>query len=313
MQKMVGILGAGSVVALFYIKVLKSLGFSSILIYDIDAAHAKKVAQENNVISTHLVTIQEKAAIIIVATPPHTHFDLLQQVIATGKVIICEKPFVYSKADALYLVKLAQEREAKLYVAHIRRFFPGISLAQRYIANNVLGKLVKATLHEGGRFSYKTHSGYVFENKYGGVLLDTGSHVLDSFLHVTGLTQTPIQCIVKNVLKDKEEPAHHVAYQFYINETEVSLKLSRLEPLANKMTLYYEHATIEVPLGIKPTISIHNKEGNFVLSTADSCISYMSEAFKQELDYLLLQKDASLLLADDFINLSALLETLYAA
>ena len=163
MQKTVGVLGAGSVVALFYIKVLKSLGFSSILIYDIDAAHAKKVAQENNVISTHLVTIQEKAAIIIVATPPHTHFDLLQQVIATGKVIICEKPFVYSKADALYLVKLAQEREAKLYVAHIRRFFPGISLAQRYIANNVLGKLVKATLYEGGRFSYKTHSGYVFE------------------------------------------------------------------------------------------------------------------------------------------------------
>ncbi|MES2655506.1 MAG: Gfo/Idh/MocA family oxidoreductase [Bacteroidota bacterium] len=313
MGKTVGLVGAGSIVAMFYIRVLKSLGFTSILLYDIDTAHAQQVANQHQVHQVDLATIVQQANIIIVATPPHTHFDLLQQLITKGKTIICEKPFVYLREHAEALVKQAQQNEAKLYVAHIRRFFPGIALAKEYIANNETGKLLKATLCEGGRFSYKTHSGYVFQNPYGGVLLDTGSHVLDSFLYVTGLTKTPINCTVQQAVKDKAEPAHEVAYTFHINDIPVSLKLSRLEPLANKITLYYEFGIIEVPLGIKPNISITTPNGHFVVSAAHSCISYMSEAFKQELDSILVKQEANFLEAADFINLSMILETLYKA
>lgn len=312
MGKTVGIVGAGSIVAMFYIRILKSLGFTSILLYDIDTTRAQQLAQQHQVQQVDWATLQQ-ANTIIVATPPHTHFYLLQQLITTGKHIICEKPFVYLREHAEALVKQAQQNKAKLYVAHIRRFFPGITLAKQYIGNNPTGKLLKATLCEGGRFSYKTHSGYVFQNPYGGVLLDTGSHVLDSFLYVTGLTKTPINCTVQQALKDKAEPAHEVAYTFHINEIPVSLKLSRLEPLANKITLYYEFGIIEVPLGIKPNISITNPNGHFVVSAAHSCISYMSEAFKQELDCILVKQEADFLEANDFINLSMILETLYKA
>lgn len=313
MHKTVGIVGAGSIVAMFYIRILKSLGFTSILLFDIDSTRALQVAQEHRVQPADLTTIAAQADIIIVATPPHTHFDLLQQLIAKGKTLICEKPFVYLREHAEALVKQAEQHEAKLYVAHIRRFFPGIALAKEYIANNPTGRLLKATLCEGGRFSYKTHSGYVFQNAYGGVMLDTGSHVLDSFLYITGYTQAPLSFNVKQAIKDKEEPAHHVAYNFEMNNIPVSLKLSRLEPLANKITLYYEFGIIEVPLSIKPNISITTPNGHFVVSAAHSCISYMSEAFKQELDCILVKQQAAFLEARDFINLSTLLETLYKA
>lgn len=309
----IGIVGAGSIVERYYLTALQQLGYTDILIYDEHEARAKEVALQFGCLHADFATIQSRADTIIVATPPHTHFELVDDLLAYNKTIICEKPFVLSQAHAMQLNAKAQQIDAKLLVAHIRRIFPGIQLAQQYIQQHrsALGKLQRAQLHEGARFNYHSQSGYVHNHSLGGVLADTGSHVLDSFLYVAGMEQQSLICTVQSVERDQSEPAHEIKCVFEVNGIPVLLRLSRYEALSNKMSLHYERATIDIPLGIKPNIRIVTNQTSTIHSAADSCLTYFSQAFREELRIMLQQPDEHRFDANRFINLSALLETLY--
>lgn len=311
----IGIVGAGSIVERYYLTALQQLGYTDILIYDELESRSKELAQQFGLQQADFGTIQTAADTIIIATPPHTHFELVNQLLTYNKTIICEKPFVLSQEQAMMLNMKTQQIDAYLLVAHIRRIFPGIQLAQQYIRQHQsgLGKLQRAQLYEGARFNYKSQSGYVHNHPMGGVLADTGSHVLDSFLYVTGMEQQPITCNVQSVERDQSEPSHEIKCVFHINDIPVQLKLSRYEALSNKMTLYYEHATIDVPLGIKPNIRVTTKHASTIHSSANSCLTYFSQAFREELRLMLQQPDEHRFDANRFINLSAVLETLYNA
>lgn len=311
----IGIVGAGSIVERYYLTALQQLGYTDILICDSDETRAQQLAQQFGLQPAMLASIQSTADTIIVAAPPHTHFELVNELLACNKTIICEKPFVLSQAHAMLLNAKAQQIDARLLVAHIRRIFPGIQLAQQYIQqhNTHLGNLQQVTLFEGARFNYKSQSGYVHNHALGGVLADTGSHVIDSFLYVTGLEQQPISCAVDSVERDRPEPSHEINCAFRINNIPVQLRLSRYEALSNKMTLQYEHATLDVPLGIKPNIRITTNQTSSIQSAAESCLSYFSQAFREELRMMLQQPDEERFDANRFINLSTVLETLYKA
>jgi predicted dehydrogenase len=310
----IGIVGAGSIVERYYLTALKQLHYRDILLYDSIETRALQLAHQHGLQYADISTIQAKADTIIVATPPHTHFDLVNVLLTPNKTVICEKPFVLSQHQAMLLNIKAQQLDAQLFVGHIRRIFPAIQLAQQYIRQHqhTLGKLKQATLMEGARFNYQSQSGYVHNHPMGGVLADTGSHVLDSFLFVTGLEQQPIKCEVRSLERDQAEPAHEINCAFEVNAIPVELKLSRYETLSNKITLRYEHARIEIPLSIKPAFRVTTAHGTMVQSAADSCITYYSQAFKEELRLLIQQHDERFS-AQKFINLSAILETLYNA
>jgi predicted dehydrogenase len=290
------------------------LGFSDITLYDTNELNAKTVAAKHNLRHAPLQHLLSSCSTLIIAAPPHTHFDLLTKCIqAKGKKIICEKPFLFNKQEAEQVVNLSNANACTVMVAHLRRCFTAIEKAHVLIPQLSLGNLQKVTLWEGGRFSYKPKSDYTTQNLYGGVLLDTGSHVLDCLLHVTGLSNTPLSCKIIEVRKDQDEPAHEVYYQFLLNNITVDLSLSRYKALANKMVLYYEQGIIEIPLGLKPNIIVTTKGKRNIYSSEDACLNYMSEAFKLELQKMLIQQDISLFGAQSFVQLSRLLETLYNA
>jgi predicted dehydrogenase len=314
MSETVGIIGAGTIADAYYIPTLKLLGFSALYITDSNQQTASAVAHKHSITSVTIDALIQVCSTIIIATPPHTHFELLIRCIqAKGKTILCEKPFLFSKSEAEEVVRLSNKCSATVLVAHLRRCFTAIEHAQQLIPNLSLGRLQKATLWEGGRFSYKPKSDYTTENKYGGVLLDTGSHVIDCFLFVTGLSNAQLTCDVLSVQKDKAEPSHEVSYQFLLNDIRVSLKLSRYKALANKMVLYFENGIVEIPLGLKPNIVVTVQGIRKTYSSQDACLNYMSEAFKRELHLMFVQKDQTLFNAQSFVQLSGILETLYKA
>ena len=71
---------------------------------DLDAAKAKAVAEQFG-IARHTTQLSELLAsneldIIDICTPPNTHRALIEQVLAAGLHVICEKPLVGSLTDA---------------------------------------------------------------------------------------------------------------------------------------------------------------------------------------------------------------------
>ncbi len=310
----IGIIGAGTITGQFYIPALRNLGYTRITLNDLHEQSASLLADQYELQTASLPKLIEESAVIIIATPPHSHFKLLQQCVTAGnKTVICEKPFLFSKQETLEVMQYATQYSSRVLVAHLRRIFTAIDHAQKLIPTLQLGNFKKASLWEGGRFTYKPKSDYTTENIYGGVLLDTGSHVIDCLLHVTGLTKTDLNCKVQHIKRDKPEPAHEVSSSFKLNDIAVDLHLSRYTALANKMTLHYENGIVEIPLGLKPNIVVTRNGKRTVYSNEQACLSYMGEAFKVELQYMLTRPEDVLFEVSDFVNLCSILETLYHA
>jgi predicted dehydrogenase len=314
MNERIGIIGAGTIADLYYIPSLKYMGYTNLALYDTNATSASVLAKKHQIPAIPLADLIQTADTLIIATPPHSHFNLLQQCIKAGhKTIICEKPFLFSKAEIVSVIALSQQFSCRILVGHIRRVFTAIESARHILPTLALGALQKVYIWEGGRFTYKPKSDYTTHNVYGGVLLDTGSHAIDSLLYVSGLTQTPVVCTVNSVQKDKTEPAHEVNYSFTLNTVSVELHLSRFQALANKITLYYEKGIVEIPLGLKPNFAVSTNGKRNMYSSEAACMNYMSEAFKSELGIMLTQYEDKRFDVSDFVNLTSILETLYTA
>ncbi len=313
MNRRIAFIGAGTIIEMFYIPQLKNMGFRDFWVYDSNSNRTKFLSKKYSI---HAGTFEQCAAadVIILGIPPGKKFDLLYSLIAPGKTIICEKPFVHHLNQAKQLVNKANLAKCTLLVAHIRRLFSGIDIAHAHLKNKNYGKLVKVQIMEGNRYKYKTQSNYISNNPMGGVLLDTGSHALDAFLYVTNLHMlNNLNVQIQEAKREKAEPSHENHFQFTLNDIEINLHLSRYETLANKMNLYFEHALVEVPLLLKPSIRITPNEKDSFVVHADTSVNYMSEAFRLQLYQMLIKKDASLFDANSFVALSGILQQLLAA
>ena len=81
--------------------------FDVVAVCDIDAERARPVAEEHGVsrVVTDLGELlrMDDVDVVDLCTPPHLHFEQIQQVLGAGKHAICEKPIVINpwNLDAL--------------------------------------------------------------------------------------------------------------------------------------------------------------------------------------------------------------------
>lgn len=293
-MKVVGIIGTGTIAELYYINTLRKLGFKNICVWDEQIERAKQFAQRFKVQFTTLDELLEQSSIVIITVPVYAHTQLILQAIEKkAEHIICEKPLLTSLLDYDLVYQRSRERNIRISVAHIRKIFPGIELAHQHLNQYSYGKLMAIKAWEGSRMNYQSKSNYIHQHALGGVLFDTGSHVIDSILFVLNWhLSKDIEINNLKINTDKIEPSHHVQLTCEINQIPFQLILSRREVLSNKITLTFENAAIDIPLSIKPNLIVTHKDGLEVISTADESISYMSEAFSKELYEILNLSDA---------------------
>ena len=315
--KSLGIIGCGSVVRKFYVPFINNLpGYKLNYVTDINVDEALELSVKLNCQYTNLQGLIENSDIIIVATPPHTHYDLIKRSLRENKIVICEKPFVSSLSEAEELVKLSKIHNAQLYVAHVRRCYPSVKLAKELVETGIMGELKEIFLQEGGKFNYKAASNYVYENSLGGVLLDTGSHTIDTALFITNLYEDDIKNILVNELaSDCKEPSNEIKVMLKLVTTrrtvKLNLHLSRLRVLANKISLIFENGEIHLPVELSNYVK--------VVSNLNSSIIYSKASYSNFLDlfpvqYFHMVNEKSMMnnnfKADQFINLVEIFETI---
>lgn len=308
MKQQVGLIGAGNIAETQYLPALATIHGEKVWVYDNNPSRIALLQKKFNIQPCTLSEIKQQADTIFITTPPDSHYQLLKQLLPTGKKLICEKPFVLSLEEAVELNTLAQQYQSRLLIAHIRRLYPAIELAKDFISNNQL-QIKKVDLYEGNRFSYKASSGYTTNHPAGGVLADTGSHVLDCLLYLTGWETEVLTIDIQYAHKDKEEPSHAFEAKLSLNEIPVTIKLSRYETLANKINMYSDKGILEIPLGLKPFVKFTTPTGHQVLKADPYPIHYVGEAFKAEINYML-NEDGNLFDASRFVNLTTIIEQL---
>lgn len=135
-----------------------------------------------------------------ISTPHTLHFDQIMDSLDRGLHVLTEKPMVCSVEHAEQVINKAQEVDKVLMVAYQRHLMAQFRYVRNQIMAGELGEIqfVSALQDQGW---YKGTAGTWRQQlalSGGGQLNDSGSHLLDIILWMTGLQVEQVQAYIEN-------------------------------------------------------------------------------------------------------------------
>lgn len=134
---------------------------------------------------------------VVVATPHALHYDYAKAALEAGAHVLVEKPMVTSVDDAEDLARTAAAAEGTLSVGYQRRFHPGFSEIRRIISDGRIGAIRGFSCYVGQRWLELNADGWRTDPGLadGGLLADTGSHLLEALLWTTDLQPVEVAAV----------------------------------------------------------------------------------------------------------------------
>jgi len=173
-------------------------GYSLDVIVTADAARAAEAARvypAARIVPTPeaLFSLSNDLDLVILGTPPLTHFDLASEAIARGLHVVVDKPFVSTSAQGEALIAQASDAGVQLTVFQNRRWDADFLTLQKLVGEGLLGEVRSFE----SRFEWWRPEG--FGNwrdtaplaEGGGILHDLGAHLIDQAIQLFGaVTET---------------------------------------------------------------------------------------------------------------------------
>lgn len=126
--------------------------------------------------------------LLIIGTPPQTHFDIARAALEHDLNVVIDKPFVVHSAQGEELLDLAAERGLTLTVYQNRRWDGDFLTVKKLLADQALG-----TVHTfESRFEWFKPQGMrgwkaeLPPQEGGGILYDLGTHLIDQAIELFG-------------------------------------------------------------------------------------------------------------------------------
>jgi len=133
------------------------------------------------------------ADILIVTSPNKTHRDILLDLMASAKPILCEKPLCTSLADARAVVGAAEGRQAPIWVAMEYRFMPPLARLREIVEAGGIGRLWMLAIREHRYpFLRKVGDWNRFAASSGGTMVEKCCHFFDLMRLITRSEPTRI-------------------------------------------------------------------------------------------------------------------------
>jgi predicted dehydrogenase len=115
----------------------------------------------------------DRVEAVAIATPPHTHHDLVGRALRAGKHVLVEKPLARSAGEAAELVALADDVGKVLMPGHTFLYSPSVNKVKSLVDEGELGEIYFVT-------SSRMNLGLYQQD---GVVLDLAPHDLSILLH----------------------------------------------------------------------------------------------------------------------------------
>ncbi len=127
--------------------------------------------------------------VISICTPPHLHFEQIQQVLAAGKHAICEKPLVGSLKEVDELMRIEATSGKRVMPIFQYRFGHGLQKLKFLVDEGLAGRAYVATVET----AWRRRAGYYdtpwrgkWKTELGGTLLSHASHAHDMLYYILG-------------------------------------------------------------------------------------------------------------------------------
>ena len=124
---------------------------------------------------------------VVIATPNHTHVDVLLDVLATELHVLVEKPLCTTVADCRRVVDAAEGRDGIVWVGLEYRYMPPVARVVRDAHAGSVGRVRMVALREH-RFPFldKVGDWNRFSRNTGGTLVEKCCHFFDLMAHIVG-------------------------------------------------------------------------------------------------------------------------------
>lgn len=135
-----------------------------------------------------MFALSDKLDLVVLGTPPETHFDLACAAIDRGLHVVVDKPFVPSAQEGHDLVRRAETAGVLLTVFQNRRWDADFLTLQRLLGERALGEIRSFE----SRFEWWRPQGFgnwrdsTPASQGGGILHDLGAHLIDQALQLFG-------------------------------------------------------------------------------------------------------------------------------
>lgn len=187
-----GIVGCGAITRAAHLPVIVADPRVRVTAFcDRDRRNAALTARESGVDAEIVVDVGELAGKVdaaLVAVPPRFHAPVAIELMRMGIDVLCEKPIAITVADGERMAEVARETGRILAVALMMRFFPHNRWLADLVEDGEIGAVREVLVEDGAPLDWAMASNSYFDRKAtgGGVLFDTGVHLLDRVLWLFG-------------------------------------------------------------------------------------------------------------------------------
>lgn len=187
--------------------------------------------------------------LVVISTPPQSHYQLAKEALTNNKNVLVEKPFAETSEQAKELFALAKEKNLLIQCYQNRRFDSDFLTVQKVIESGVLGDILEVEMH----FDYFRPE--VSENtrefdKMNSFLYSHACHTVDQVLSYFG-NPKELHYDVRQLLGEGRMNDYFDLDFYYENSLKVSVKSSFFR------------------LKERPSFVVYGKKGTFVKETKD--------------------------------------------
>jgi predicted dehydrogenase len=251
----IGLVGCGAVAKL-HLMVLDATGVSQLVAAcDVDLERARELARERRLehaLSDYRELVGRVDA-AIVAVPHHLHAEIAAHLLSHGVHVLVEKPMAMTTAECDRMLAAQAAGGTTLAVGVARRFYDATRYVKRILDERWLGAVESFDAREGSVYSWPVASDFMFRRAAGGgVLLDTGAHLLDRLVHWFGDHRS---VVYSDDSRGGVEADCRLELVMHSGARGV-VELSRIRDLRNTWIIRCERGTLEVEIKFHPRVTL---------------------------------------------------------
>lgn len=259
----IALIGCGAAALRYYVSPLQKYreDIDDIFLIDIDADNAVSVQQALGWGQVH-TKYQEVLSDVhgaIILLPNDLHHAVAIDCLNAGVNVLCEKPLAVLPQHAREIVEAAERNGVALCMNNTRRMFPNFQAVKKAIDLGQLGRVREIEYVEGNTFGWQSVTGFLVNPKISskGILLDLGSHVIDTLTWWLG-GKPDLEEFVDDSYGGPESVAKIRAHK---DDCKINITLNRLVELGNTYKVVGEKQTIEGNISNWKQLSVIDRGG----------------------------------------------------
>ncbi len=194
--------------------------------------------------------------IVLILTPPQTHYKLAMECLSHGKHVLVDKPVAYTATEAEDIVKTSRKNDLQLSTNLVLRVHPVHKRIHDITRDKEMGELIQI-LSSGQLARYPQDHWYWDATVSGGFFLNTFSHFIDLYNYIIG--EQPV--LVKSFGNTRNGYTLVGSYPSGVNTTLTSsLQVSNENERVNT-TYVYERGVIETRGWVPEMVEVRPDDG----------------------------------------------------